>query len=345
MHFGDLEDLALCGVGSAPKAAERTAVAITIDAEIAPHTSDWKRDGGRFALDRDVYGVTPRGERGLRHQLDVLERHSLRSVVFVEALSADVVGPDLLAEIVGVVQGRGHEVALHIHTEWLAYYKQPLLGDRFGRHMRDFSEDDQRRLIDRGLENLARAGAHRIVAFRAGNGGANLDTLRAARRSGVAIDSSYFAPQLNRNCGLPSDIKLSQPICIEGVLEVPISWFRDGLGKFRPAQLCACSIAEFKNLLLQARSHGWGVVTILLHSFELIRRRSPERAQTVMRLHDRRLDQLCRFISAHDDQFASMTFREIEAENVAVDIMPDQLRSSLVRTIQRYAEQTVGRIW
>jgi hypothetical protein len=269
----------------------------------------------------------------------------LKGVVFVEALSADVLGPDLLAEIVGVVQDRGHEVALHIHTEWLAYYKQPLLGDRLGRHMRDFSEDDQRRLIDRGLENLARAGARRIAAFRAGNAGANIATLRAARRSGIPIDSSYFAPQLNRNCDLPSDRELSQPVYIEGMLEVPISWFRDGLGRIRPAQLCACSTAEFKFLLLQAWARGWGIVTILLHSFELVRRRSPERTQTIMRLHDHRLDRLCRFISAHDDRFVSKTFGEIDADNLAVDVMPDHLRSSFVRTIQRYAQQTAGRLW
>jgi peptidoglycan/xylan/chitin deacetylase (PgdA/CDA1 family) len=164
-----------------PEGIRRTAVLVTIDAEIAPHTSDWKRDSGRFALDRDVYGITPQGERGLRHQLDVIEQHGLKSVVFVEALNAGVLGFDLLEEIVGLVQGRGHEVALHIHTEWLSYYPRPLLGDRFGRHMCDFSEDDQQRLIDQGLENLSRVGAGRIVALRAGNGGANVATLRAAR--------------------------------------------------------------------------------------------------------------------------------------------------------------------
>ena len=68
--------------------AARTAVILTIDAEVAPHTSDWRRDRGRFALDRDVYGITDQGERGLRYQLEVLERHRLKSVVFIEALSA-----------------------------------------------------------------------------------------------------------------------------------------------------------------------------------------------------------------------------------------------------------------
>jgi hypothetical protein len=265
--------------------------------------------------------------------------------VFIEALSADVLGVDLLAEIVEVVQQRGHEVALHIHTEWLDYYKRPLLENRLGRHMRDFSEDDQRRLFDHALENFARAGVRRTVAFRAGNAGANLATLRAAGQSGITIDSSYFAPQLNRNCGLPSDLELSHPVQMEGVLEVPISWFRDGLRRVRPAQLCACSSAEFEHLLLQAWKCGWGVVTILLHSFELVRRKSPERAQTIMRLHDRRLSRLCRFIAAHDDKFASTTLRDLEAKAPAANTAPGHLRSSLVRTVQRYAEQAAGRVW
>jgi hypothetical protein len=172
----------LNGSWRTPCAAGRTAVIITIDAEIAPHTSDWKRDRGRFALDRDVYGINSQGERGLRYQLEVLERHGLTGVVFVEALSAGVLGFDLLEEIVGLVQDRGHEVALHIHTEWLPYYARPLLGDRFGTHMREFSEDDQQRLIDQGLENLTRAGARRVIALRAGNCGASDAPRRGAQR-------------------------------------------------------------------------------------------------------------------------------------------------------------------
>jgi len=103
-----------------PASGNRTSVIVSIDAEIAPHTSDWQRDCGRFAADRDLYGITERGERGLRYQLDVIERHGLKAVVFLEALSAGVLGLDLLTEVVRLVQKRGHEVGLHIQTEWLA---------------------------------------------------------------------------------------------------------------------------------------------------------------------------------------------------------------------------------
>jgi hypothetical protein len=320
-------------------------VVLTIDAEIAPHTSNWQRDYGRYAFDRDVYGITRQGERGLRYQLGIIERYGLKCVVFVEALSAGVLGLDLLKELVDLVEGRGHEVALHIHTEWLPYFRRPLLGDRYGRHMADFSEDDQRRLIDQGLENLSVAGAGRIVALRAGNAGANLATLRAARHSGIAIDSSYFAPHLNGVCLLPPEPEIPHPIRLEGIVEVPISWFRDGMGRIRPAQLCACSIGELDHLFSEAWSQDWRVITVLMHSFELVRRRSPERTQTVRRLHDYRLDRLCRLIAANNGKFVSTTFRELDLDEISADVAPFCLRSSLGQTVRRYCEQAAGRLW
>ncbi len=331
------------GPSRSPAVTERTSVVITIDAEIAPHTSNWQRDRGRFAADRDLYGITDLGERGLRYQLDLIERHGARAVVFLEALSAGVLGLELLAEVVSLVENRGHEVGLHIHTEWLPYYKRPLLGDRYGRNMADFSEDDQVRLIDRGLENLSRAGAGPIAALRAGNAGASTATLRAARRSGIAIDSSYFAPHLNGVCRLPSE--LSHPFCLEGIIEVPITWFRDGLNRIRPAQLCACSSGEFEHILLDAWSRGWQVVTLLLHSFELIRRRSPEQPQKVMRLHDHRLLELCRILARNRDKFVSATFGELDPKTILGDVAPGCLRSPLGRTMRRYCEQAAGRLW
>jgi hypothetical protein len=323
----------------------RAAVILTIDAEVAPHTSDWKRDRGRFAMDRDIDGITNRGERGLRYQLEVAERHGFRAVVFLEALSAGVLGLDLLKELVTLVQLRGHEVALHIHTEWLPYLPQSLVGDRRGRYMYDFSEDDQRRMIEQGLENLSRAGAERVVAFRAGNAGASLATLRAAQRSGIRIDSSYFAPFLNRSCRLPSHPEITHAMPLEGVIEIPITWFRDGLGRIRAAQLCACSMGEFEHLLSRAWTGGWRIITLLLHSFELVRRCSPERPQTIVRLHEHRLLRLCQLLAANTEKFVSKTFGGLDTENILADPQPSCLRSPLGQTMWRYVEQVTGRVW
>jgi hypothetical protein len=332
--------------GSSPSPVSRRAISviISIDAEIAPHTSDWQRDTGR-AVDRDLYGITERGERGLRYQLDVLERHDLKAVVFLEALSAEVLGLDLLTVLVGLVQDHGHEVGLHIHTEWLDYYQRPLVGQRCGRNMADFSEDDQVQLIERGLENLSRAGARPITALRAGNAGASAATLRAACRSGIAIDSSYFAPSLNGICRLPCDPELSHPARLEGVIEVPITWFRDGLNRVRPAQLCACSMGELEHILKAAWSRNWRIVTLLMHSFELVRRQSSGQPQKVMRLHENRLHRLCRLLATNHDKFISVTFGELDHDGIVEDVAPGCLRSPLDRTIRRVCEQAAGRFW
>ncbi len=321
-----------------------TGVLITIDVEIAPHTSDWKREGGRFALSRDVYGLTANGERGLRYYLDVFDRFGLKCVVFVEALCAGVLGGEVLREIVGLIEDRGQEVALHLHPEWLAFYDRPFLAGPPNRFMHDFCEGDQRRLIESGLENLARAGADGIVAMRAGNAGADAATLRAARTCGLTIDSSHFAPAIPTICKLPGTA-FSQPYLAEGVLEVPISWFQDGLGRVRPVQLCACSSGELEHVLGQSRRARHAVVTVLTHSFELVRRRPPEREQTVVRMHEGRLLRLCRFLAAHRDEFASLTCRDLLALDFEDRSPSAALSSPLPHTLRRYFEQAVGRLW
>jgi hypothetical protein len=321
-----------------------TGVLVTIDAEVAPHTSDWRREGGQFALQRDIYGATRHGERGLRYQLDLFAQYGVKCVVFVEALCAGVLGFELLQDIVHSVKRGGHEVALHLHTEWLQYYREPLLEGRIGRFMHTFSEDDQRRLIEQGLENLARAGAAGVVAMRAGNSGANAATLRAAQASGLVFDSSYFAPEIQGICQLAGP-ELSQPSYAEGIIEVPISWFHDGVGRVRPAQLCACSSAEIENLLLECWRRRWKTVTLLTHSFELVRRRAPHRDQTVIRLHDARLLRLCRFLAKHVEKFVPLTFNDLLGLNVAEAAPAPPPRSPLRQTMRRYVEQAVGRVW
>jgi peptidoglycan/xylan/chitin deacetylase (PgdA/CDA1 family) len=49
--------------------------------------------------------------------MDVLDAHGMKAVFFVESLFPCVLGPERLREIVQMVQERGHEVQVHLHTE------------------------------------------------------------------------------------------------------------------------------------------------------------------------------------------------------------------------------------
>ena len=155
-----------------PRAMHTLNVFITVDTEVWPRTPGWRESGLKKDMLRDIYGATTAGEYGLPYQMDVLDAHGLKAVFFVESLSACAAGLGPLREIVAMVQARGHEVQLHIHTEWLKWMNPSILPGRTGQNIKDFTEDEQTLLIGRALENLRAAGAVDACAFRAGNYGA-----------------------------------------------------------------------------------------------------------------------------------------------------------------------------
>ncbi len=76
---------------------------------------------------------------------------------------------------------------LHLHTEWLEFAPDSPVGGRTGQHIKDFTREDQAVLIEYGIARLVAAGAPRPTAFRAGNYGANDDTLRALALCGRVV--------------------------------------------------------------------------------------------------------------------------------------------------------------
>ncbi len=111
--------------------------------------------------------------------MDQLNAYDLKAVFFVDPLPALICGPRAVAEIVEPILTAGHDVQLHIHSEWLEFAPDKPLDGKTGRNMSDFTLDEQIWLISKGIDLLVQSGAPRPVAFRSGNYGANDDTLRA----------------------------------------------------------------------------------------------------------------------------------------------------------------------
>ena len=323
-------------------------VFITVDTEISPRTRDWRAEDFPRHYRRDIEGATARGDFGVAHQINVLDEYGLKGVFFVEPLFADVVGPEPLRRIVDLVQSRGHEVQLHLHTEWLAHMpadRSPLPG-RTGNDIKDFSEDEQTVLLARGLENLRACGARNVTAFRAGNYGANFATLRALARNGIRYDTSHNTCYLDSACDMRTDDECFQhPRKIEGVYEFPITYFHDWPGHRRHAQLCACSAAEMEAALMAAWRAGRYAFVLVSHSFELIRRpRSlgPARPDPVVA---RRFIRLCRFLADNRDKFVTRGFNDIDPASIPPGpASAEPLHSSVFRTAGRAAGQLVRRV-
>jgi len=308
-------------------------VYFTIDVEV--WCDGWHDIDARFASAFARYIHGPGGEHGLPYQLRVLNEHGLSAVCFVEPLFATRFGAAPLAEIVGLIERSGHETQLHMHTEWVDEAREPLLPGIRGKrqHLRQFDREEQTRLIAIGIDLLMRAGAARPAAFRAGSFAFNGDSLPALAANGVDIDASYNASMMGPDSGVCPGELLLEPRMLGGVLEVPMTVYRDGSGRLRHTQLTACSFGELSALLWQALEAGTPAFVILSHNFELLTP-GQKRVDPVVLERFRRL---CGFLDRHRDVFRVRGFRDGPPPALRQDAR--LLRSPPWRTGLRMMEQ------
>ncbi len=269
-----------------------TRAIISFDTELSAGLYQRGADA-RTNFNSSILGRCRDGDFGIHFQMDMLERHELTGVFFVDPMPALVYGPGVIDAIVGPIVERGHEVQVHIHTEWLAFARFNPVGRLTGRNIGDFPLAAQKKLIALARDILVGAGAPKPVAFRAGNFGANDDTLRALAALGFGFDSSFNGAWQGQGCAISLDAGNLGMRLHHGVVEVPVSGLMDRASRFRPAQLCAMSEEEMRDALDHAAASGAIQFSAFSHSFELL-----SRDRTVAnRLAVSRMEALCRAVA------------------------------------------------
>ncbi len=314
-----------------------TQVLITVDTELSAllHKRGATADAN---LASSVTGQASKSAVGIGWQMDRLDRYGLKGVFFVDPMPGLVFGPDIVRRMIEPILTRGHEVQLHIHTEWLEWARQSPVGDRRGTNIVDFSPEDQTILLEWGRNALESAGAVRPIAFRAGNYGANDDTLKALATLGIIWDASYNAYYRNGPCRLGIEPDQIDPVLRFDVTEIPVAAIVDRPGSIRPAQVCALSAREMREGLHHAAKTGRPVFSIVTHSFEMLSRDRQRPNRAVMR----RFEILCRTIAAHPGLeaagFADLDPGIAQAERAqAGRLGPDR-----ARTFDRMVQQAIA---
>lgn len=314
-------------------------VYFTVDVEI--WCDGWVDLDRKFsdAFQKYIYGATAQGEFGLRYQARVLRDHGLKGVFFVEPLFSGRFGFGPLSEVLNVLRDGAQEVQLHLHTEWLDEWPEPLFdGPRRKRqYMRDFAPDQQRQLVQEGVRRLRAAGQGSIRCFRAGSFGFNSATLDALSANGIPFDASYDAVQFGPDSGVAPQVMLNDVYCDRGVTEFPITVYDTGFGRLRHVQLGACSWSEIEHLLWAALHSGRSSFVILSHNFELL---SPSKRQQDPIVVSR-FRRLCKFLDSNRDCFRVCGFDDLET--VAPAPWQRPLRSTALRSAGRMAEQALRR--
>lgn len=313
-----------------------TALLITVDTELSAllHQRGMSLDDN---VRSSIWGDAKGGSYGIGWQMDQLEEHGLKGVFFLDPMPALVFGPDFLKPIVAAIAERGHEVQLHVHTEWLAHATHSPVQGLTGRNIGDFSLGDQLTLLRMARTWLEDAGAPAINAFRAGNFGANDDTLRALAQLGIAWDSSVNPAYHQHGCritGARAQTGITRQL---GMLEVPVSGIIDRPGSFRPAQLCAMSATEMRAGLRHAVQESHGAFMALTHSFEMLSRDRQRPNHAVMR----RFTALCRE-AARLPGIRTAGFHDLPPSLADEHAEPTLLPASRIRTAMRRVQQVWG---
>jgi hypothetical protein len=312
-------------------------VLITVDTELSAGRQARRLDV-RANFESSILGRTAQGDFGIGWQIDRLDAHGLKGVFFVDPMPALVHGEALVADIVGPIVARGHEVQLHIHTEWLEWAKESPVGDRQGRNLRDFALDDQIALLSLARDILVRAGAPQPIAFRAGNFGADDNSLKALAAIGIGWDTSVNAAYLGSDCRISFPPGQATAARLDGVIELPVAGLYDRPGHFRPAQICAISATEMRAALRHAANVPDFAFAIVTHSFEMLSRDRLRPNRAVMA----RFESLCRTIAATPGLRAA-GFADLDATTLMQAAPADtRLPPHTLRTAGRLAEQMLA---
>lgn len=311
-----------------------TAVYITVDTE---YSVMFASHGRAEAFARSIRCVAAGGEVGVEYQMDVFDRHGIKAVFFVDPMASLLWGVEAVADVVGPIVTRGHDVQLHLHTEWLALAgpSNPLRG-RVGANVKDFHFEDQCLLIDFARTVLMAAGAPAPVAFRAGNYGANDDTLRALAELGLRYDTSHCPGITGSLCAISLGMDDRRPVLHEGVVEVPIGCIAAPGGGLRHAQITALSSDELLAAIRHANDAEIASFTLVSHSFELLSRDRTRINQIVRH----RFERFCAGLERLSDARAATYADAPPAPELrrASPVLPH----NVFRTGRRYAEQAMA---
>lgn len=304
-----------------------TSLIISIDAEFSTH----KEDIG-------IFGNISGKSYGLDKFSGLLDKYNIKATFFVDVYSVKTEYKDKLIKICQQLTQTGHDLELHTHPNGMFDSKRGC--------MKEYSLDEQIEIIRRGKEIFKEWFGIIPVAHRAGDWGANNNTLIALKRNNLLADCSMFYKW--RQCGLNSPLLTKNSVVDSGgILEIPATVFGcAGMGLFSPFRLLSTdggSYAEVNHILDKMVQAKIPLITSVYHSFSFLKYNP---ARTKYAPHNNRLRKFELFLKriASNKQIATKTVRQICEDspenkssllNGADFVFSTGLGASLLRIIDR----------
>lgn len=290
-------------------------VFITVDTEHSIGGAFRDRNLKPVGNNRRIFYRVGKKDYGIELLMDIAEQYGLPVCFFLEILNKYYFKEEESRSVCQYILGRGHDVQLHLHPNYLNFTTPDPMKRQFSDMICDYPLEKQIGFLADGRETLIKYGAHNVIAFRAGNFGANHDTLIALEKTGFLIDSSYNKTFLGRDCQLKA-LDIDDAEKIGNIWEFPITNFSEpdfkGSRRYRPMDINGVSFAQMRRVLEEAVEKGPRSITILMHSFSFMNPADVQYRKILPRtVVIRRFENLCRYLAEHSDKFQVMTFKDM----------------------------------
>ncbi|MCW7071762.1 MAG: hypothetical protein OCU12_05510 [Methanophagales archaeon] len=238
-------------------------ILITVDTEVGEKAKHVKEGFEKFVL-----GKIGSHYYGIPKIVEILDRFDFKAEFFVDVYEYKFFGERKYKDLCKFLHENVHGVQLHTHPSY-AYDPNRI-------NMYEYSLEEQSKIISEGKELIEKWIGKSPIAHRAGNYGANNNTLTALKENNIKIDSSFFYKQNNCKIQLST---INEPIFYNGVLEVPVTVIKKYPKLFRIpvpfksnwAKLDINWLSKKKlNKSILSLSNKCKYIILFLHSFSFI---------------------------------------------------------------------------
>jgi len=243
-------------------------------------------------IDRLVWGKVDGGEYGIRRICDVLAQYGLKGNFMLDYASCTREGERAMREIIDFLAGRGHEIHLHLHAEWLvrwwgSHLDPPLYLDGSTYPM-------ARRMIEYTMRRHVEFTGEPPRVFRAGGYRVNPDFILAAGALGIEALTNIRYGMLVPDVDAGGDVvDAREPFVWEnGIVEIPVDLSPDPLSE---------SFEKFLGRfdIVARRKQTERTFNVVMHSWSLMRRNEAGHHDAFDPSHEERLSQMCELIVQH----------------------------------------------
>lgn len=186
-------------------------------------TIDTEGHVGSDPITRLIWGKDRKGQNnGISLIMDLCDKANVRALFFVDMAEAWDYGEDKIADVLRYIDGRCHDVGVHIHPDHMA--------DPTRLFLHEYSYEEQFDIIGKCTKLYEKILGRKPIAFRAGKYGANRDTLDILAQFGYKADFSEFFGQ--KWCGIVPPVTGNTTIILEnGLLEIPTMAYESRWGR------------------------------------------------------------------------------------------------------------------